>query len=45
MRGCTINNDDNTKRYLKADDWNKWEDGVTIIYELPTIRRTYYVNI
>lgn len=32
MRGCTINNDDNTKRYLKADDWNKWEDGVTITY-------------
>ena len=31
MRGCTINNDDNTKKYLKADDWNKWEDGVTII--------------
>lgn len=30
MRGCTINNDDNTKRYLKADDWTKWEDGVTI---------------
>lgn len=30
MRGCTINNDDNTKRYLKADDWNKYEDGVTI---------------
>lgn len=30
MRGCTINNDDNTKRYLKADDWSKWEDGVTI---------------
>lgn len=30
MRGCTINSDDNTKRYLKADDWNKWEDGVTI---------------
>lgn len=30
MRGCTINNDDNTKRYLKADDWNKWEDGTTI---------------
>lgn len=30
MRGCTINNNDNTKRYLKADDWNKWEDGVTI---------------
>lgn len=30
MRGCTINNDDNTKRYLKADNWDKWEDGVTI---------------
>ena len=30
MRGCTINNDDNTIRYLKADDWNEWEDGVTI---------------
>lgn len=30
MRGCTINNDDNTKRYLNADNWNKWEDGVTI---------------
>lgn len=30
MRGCTINNDDNTKRYLKADNWNVWEDGVTI---------------
>ena len=31
MRGCTINNDDNTKRYLKADNWNEWEDGVTVI--------------
>ena len=30
MRGCTINNDDNTKRYLKADDWTKWEDGTVI---------------
>lgn len=30
MRGCTINNDGNTKRYLKADNWNEWEDGVTI---------------
>lgn len=27
MRGCTINNSDNVKKYLKADDWNKWEDG------------------
>lgn len=30
MRGCTINNDDNTKRYLKADNWNEWEDGVVV---------------
>lgn len=30
MRGCTINNDDNTKRYLKADNWNEWEDGVIV---------------
>ena len=30
MRGCTINNDDNTKRYLKADNWNEWGDGVTV---------------
>ena len=30
MRGCTINNDDNTKRYLKADNWDKWEDGVIV---------------
>lgn len=31
MRGCTISNTDNVKKYLKADDWTKWEDGVTII--------------
>lgn len=29
MRGCTISNTDNTKKYLKADDWAKWEDGTT----------------
>lgn len=29
MRGCTISNTDNTKKYLKADDWTKWEDGTT----------------
>lgn len=29
MRGCTISNTDNTKKYLKANDWNKWEDGTT----------------
>ena len=30
MRGCTINNSDNVKKYLKADDWTKWEDGTVI---------------
>jgi hypothetical protein len=30
MRGCTINNADNTKMYLKADDWTKWEDGTPV---------------
>lgn len=30
MRGCTINNDDNTIRYLKADDWTKWEDDTLV---------------
>lgn len=29
MRGCTISNMDNTKKYLKANDWTKWEDGTT----------------
>lgn len=29
MRGCTISNTDNVKKYLKADDWTKWEDGTT----------------
>lgn len=29
MRGCTISNTDNVKKYLKANDWNKWEDGTT----------------
>lgn len=29
MRGCTISNTDNAKKYLKANDWNKWEDGTT----------------
>lgn len=33
MRGCTINNDDNTKMYLKADDWTKWEDGTPVVQD------------
>lgn len=29
MRGCTISSTDNVKKYLKANDWTKWEDGTT----------------
>jgi hypothetical protein len=29
MRGCTISNTDNVKKYLKANDWTKLEDGTT----------------
>lgn len=29
MGGCTISNTDNVKKYLKADDWTKWEDGTS----------------
>lgn len=29
MKGCTISNTDNVKKYLKANDWTKWEDGTT----------------
>lgn len=29
MRGCTISNTDNVKKYLKADDWTKREDGTS----------------
>lgn len=29
MRGCTISNTDNVKKYLKADNWTKWEDGTS----------------
>lgn len=30
MRGCTISNTDNTKKYLNANDWTKWEDGTAV---------------
>lgn len=45
MRGCTINNDDNTKRYLKADDWNKWEDGTVIAQDSSQISPEMMVEI
>lgn len=33
MRGCTISNTDNTKKYLKANDWTKWEDGTPVVQD------------
>lgn len=45
MRGCTINNDDNTKRYLKADDWTKWEDGTVITQDSSQISPEMMVEI
>lgn len=45
MRGCTINNSDNTKRYLKADDWNKWEDGTVIAQDSSQISPEMMVEI
>lgn len=45
MRGCTINNDDNTKRYLKADDWTKWEDGSTVTVDSNNFTPDYFIEI
>lgn len=45
MRGCTINNYDNTKRYLKADDWTKWEDGTVIAQDSSQISPEMMVEI
>lgn len=45
MRGCTINIDDNTKRYLKADDWTKWEDGSTVIVDSNNFTPDYFIEI
>lgn len=45
MRGCTINNDDNTKRYLKADDWTKWEDGTPVVQDSKGISLETFVEL
>lgn len=45
MRGCTINNDDNTKRYLKADDWTKWEDGTAVVQDSKGISPETFVEL
>lgn len=45
MRGCTINNVDNVKKYLKADDWTKWEDGTVIAQNSSQISPEMMVEI
>lgn len=45
MRGCTINNVDNVKKYLKADDWTKWEDGTVIAQDSSQISPETMVEI
>lgn len=45
MRGCTISNVDNVKKYLKADDWTKWEDGTVIAQDSSQISPEMMVEI
>lgn len=45
MRGCTIDNVDNVKKYLKADDWTKWEDGTVIAQDSSQISPEMMVEI
>ena len=45
MRGCTISNTDNTKKYLKANDWTKWEDGTTSFQDSSGVGVESFVEI
>lgn len=45
MRGCTISNTDNTKKYLKANDWTKWEDGTTASQDSSGVGVEVFVEI
>ena len=45
MRGCTISNTDNTKKYLKANDWAKWEDGTTSSQDSSGVGAEAFVEI
>lgn len=45
MRGCTISNTDNVKKYLKANDWTKWEDGTVITQDSSQISPEMMVEI
>ena len=45
MRGCTISNTDNVKKYLKANDWTKWEDGTTSSQDSSAVGVEAFVEI
>lgn len=45
MRGCTISNTDNVKKYLKANDWTKWEDGTALSQDSSGISLESFVEI
>lgn len=45
MRGCTISNTDNVKKYLKANDWTKWEDGTTLSQDSSEVGVGAFVEI
>ena len=45
MRGCTISNTDNVKKYLKANNWTKWEDGTTSFQDSSGVGVEAFVEI
>ena len=45
MRGCTISNTGNVKKYLKANDWTKWEDGTALSQDSSGISLEFFVEI
>lgn len=45
MRGCTISDTDNVKKYLKANDWTKWEDGTTSFQDSSGVGVEAFVEI
>lgn len=45
MKGCTISNTDNVKKYLKANDWTKWEDGTTSFQDSSGVGVEAFVEI
>lgn len=45
MRGCTISNTDNTKKYLKANDWTKWEDGIPVVQDSKGVSPETFVEL